>query len=131
MIQHISRLLIFLTLVLFSKFGNAQGKNLEVYIPREKTTLLTHPVITLKVKLYLIYRYKEDAQNYTSDSSDLIYKQFDWINGFYQHLSPNTLISQDSIKHFIPDSRIKFRVDTLLSYVDSVDWDRIYIAKQS
>lgn len=117
--------------MLLSKFGNTQIDDIEKYIPRENSSLLTYPVVTLKVKLHLIYRYENDGQNYTLDSLGLISKQFDWINGFYKHLSPNTLVSQDSLEHFIPDSRIKYRVDSVLSYVDSVDWDRIYMGKYS
>lgn len=117
--------------MLLSKFGNTQIDDIEKYIPRENSSLLTYPVVTLKVKLHLIYRYENDGQNYTLDSLGLISKQFDWINGFYKHLSPNTLVSQDSLEHFIPDSRIQFRVDSILSYVDSIDWDRIYMGKYS
>ena len=117
--------------MLLSKFGNTQTDNIEKYIPRENSSLLTYPVVTLKVKLHLIYRYENDGQNYTLDSLGLISKQFDWINGFYKHLSPSTLVSQDSLEHFISDSRIKYRVDSVLSYVDAVDWDRIYMGKYS
>lgn len=129
--QQVFNVIICLFIVLFSKLGTAQLKELEAYIPNENTSLLTHPTITLKVKLHLIYRYENDAQNYTLDSSKLIYNQFDWINGFYKYLSPNTLVAQDNLEHFIPSSRIEFRVDSVLSYVDSVDWDRVYIGRHS
>lgn len=117
----------FFFLSIFDSYG--QKEKLEQYIPYETTSLVTHPVITIKIKLHLVYRHKEDKQNYTLDSLNLIKNQIEWINGYYSNLSPSTLAAQDGLNHFIPDSRIQFRLDTVDSFVDSTAWDRIFIEK--
>ena len=107
----------------------AQKEDLSAYIPYKNTSLLTHPVVILKVKLYLVYKFENDKQNYTLDSLSLLKEQFGWINGFYKDLSPPTLPAQDGNKYFIPDSRIRFRLDEVQTIVDSSAWDRIFITK--
>ncbi len=123
----IKLLTVFIYLSLFT-FSFAQQDELEKYIPYESTNLLTNPYITLRVKLHLVYRYENDAQNYDLDSVKLIRNQFDWINRFYKEMSPCTIEAQDKRVHFIPDSRIKFRLDTIVKVVDSVLWDRRFYA---
>lgn len=122
--------LFFITILLvLNTYG--QKENLPNYIPEKNSSLITHPIITLKLKLHLVYRYESDAQNYNLDSLDLIRQQFQWINGFYEHLSPSTLIAQDGLKHFVPDSRIRFRLDSVSPIIDSVSWDRMFITKDA
>ena len=75
--------LFFITILLvLNTYG--QKENLPNYIPEKNSSLITHPIITLKLKLHLVYRYESDAQNYNLDSLDLIRQQFQWINGFYR-----------------------------------------------
>ncbi len=108
-------------------FYYGQKNQLVSYIPYDNLDRLSYPDLTIKIKIHLIYRYEDDAHNYNLDSIDLIRKQVDWINGFYKHLSPSTLKSQDGKSNFIPDSRIRFRVDAIDSFVDSIAWNRIYL----
>ncbi len=113
-------------LLLFAQ-STQERKELMQYIPYPETDVLLYPVITLKVHVHLVYRYENDAQNYTMDSLELIKKQFGWINSFYRQLSPSTLPAQDGKKHFIPDSRILFRLDSITHFTDSIAWNRIYM----
>ncbi len=127
--QHqFSKFNIVFLLILFNLTFFAQKEELEKYIPQENTSLLTNPPITLRVQLHLVYRYENDAQNYNLDSIKLIRDQFGWVNRFYKEMNPCTLEAQDKEKHFIPDSRIQFRLDTVIKIVDSVLWDRRYYA---
>jgi hypothetical protein len=98
------------------------------YIPHENSDVLLYPTQTIKTKIHLIYRYEDDAQNYNVDSVNLIKKQFDWINGYYKNLSPSTLRGKDGAFHYIPDSRIAFRIDTIDYFVDSIAWDRMFMS---
>ena len=122
------KIISFFIFLLFYTNCFTQQDELEKYIPRENTSLLTNPYITLKVKIHLVYRYENDAQNYNLDSSKLITDQVGWVNRFYKEMSPSTLEAKDKKTHFIPDSRIKFRLDTIIKIVDSVLWDRRYYA---
>lgn len=100
---------------------------MEPYIPYNGSSVLSYPELTIKIKLHLVYRYKDDAQNYNLDSVDLIREQFGWINGYYKDLSKSTLVAQDGNYHFISDSRIRFRIDDIDTIVDSLAWDRMFI----
>lgn len=113
--------------LLLTNIGYNQNKELLPYIPYKNTSLLSYPKITIKTKIHIIYRYENDAQNYTLDSINLIKDQIKWINGFYKHLSKSTLKTKDGKEHFIPDSRIRFRLDTIDYFIDSTDWNRIYM----
>lgn len=119
----------YLLLYLFILSSPIIGQNNKMmpYIPYENTNIATHPELTIKIKIHLVYRYKNDAQNYNLDSVKLINKQFEWINGYYKNLSKSTLVAQDGRKYFVPDSRIRFRIDAIDTIVDSIAWDRIYI----
>lgn len=121
----------FFFFVFFNVICFAQKDELDKYIPYSNTNLLTNPNVTLKVKLHLVYRYENDAQNYNLDSIKLIKDQFGWVNRFYKEMSPCTIEAQDKQTHFIPDSRIRFRLDTVIKIVDSVLWDRRYYALYS
>lgn len=104
-----------------------QNNKMVPYIPFGNSDLSTHPEITIKTKIHLVYRYKDDAQNYNLDSINLINKQFEWINSYYKNLSESTLIAQDGNYHFVPDSRIRFRIDEIDTITDSIAWDRMFM----
>ncbi len=113
-------------LFLFSVQITAQNKSADLtsYIPYEETSLETHPIITIKVQLHIMKRYENDAWNMTEDSMAFIQKQMDWINSFYTKLQKPTIFPPDGKVHYIPDSRIRFRVDSVLFHTDSSGWDR-------
>ena len=106
-------------------FGQAHYENLKDYIPFENTSLETHPVITIKVHVHVIQQSENNPQNITKDNKEYIEKQFDWINGMYSTFSNPTLLPESGEVPFVPDSRIRFRLDTIQFHVDAVDWDRI------
>lgn len=106
--------------------ANAQSKGiLEDYIPFPESSILLHPEITIRVHVHVIQRTKEDPRNLTTDSLENLKQQFNWINSFYKTLSPPTLLTSNGEEHYVPDSRIRFRVDTIQFHVDSLDWDRM------
>ncbi len=106
-------------------FGQADFEKLKDYIPFENTSLETHPIITIKVHLHVIQQLEDNPQNITKDNKEYIEKQFEWINAMYSKFSNPTLLPESGEVPFIPDSRIRFRVDTVQFHVDASDWDRI------
>lgn len=105
-----------------------QNENLKDYIPTEEISIKLMPPIEIKVHLHIIQYSKEKPKNLTLDSIHLIDQQFNWINDMYQHLNQPTLTSSDDKVHYIPDSRIRFRIDTILFHKDHLDWDRIHMS---
>ncbi len=105
-------------------FANAQ-QDLEKYIPYEHTSEITHPTIEIKTIVHIIKRYEDDAQNMNEDSTAYFNQQIEWINRFFRDLGKPTLPTNDGIVHYIPSSRLKFRVDEVLFHTDADDWDRI------
>ncbi len=108
-------------LSLFSQAGCNEEVN---FTPNVNSTELTHPTITIKVQVHVIKRYEDDAQNLTEDSIEYVRKQFEWINQFYTHIKQPTIPAQDGKMYHIPDSRVRFRVDSIHFHTDSIDWDR-------
>ena len=64
----------------FVSFGQTDFEILKDYIPFAHTSLETHPIITIKVHVHVIQRYKDNPQNITENDQGYIEKQFDWIN---------------------------------------------------
>ena len=104
----------------------SQQSTLNDYIPYANKTLVTHPVITIKTTLHLVYRSKKDPKNITLDSINFINQQYIWINNSYKNMKPPTLLPKNGESYYVPDSRIRFRLDTIICHVDSLAWDRIY-----
>ena len=104
----------------------AQKNEINNYIPFKNTTHNTHPIITIKTTLHLVYKSKEKPNNITSDSIGFINQQYNWINNAYKNMKLPTFLPKDGKTYFVPDSRIRFRLDTIIYHVDSVAWDRIY-----
>lgn len=118
-------LLGFILLFHLVSFGQTDFEKLKDYIPFEKTSLETHPIITIKVHVHVVQRYEDNPQNITKGNKEYIEKQFEWINAMYSKFSNPTLLPESGEEPFIPDSRIRFRVDTVQFHVDATDWDRI------
>ncbi|MCB9195616.1 MAG: hypothetical protein H6600_05975 [Flavobacteriales bacterium] len=113
--------------LLFAFSGNCNyGQNdLEKYIPQENSSYVTHPNIEIRTVIHIVKRFEDDAQNLNEDSVEFLKKQFDWINQFYTNMAKPSLPTEDGIVHWVPDSRIRFVIDTILYHVDEIGWDRI------
>ncbi len=105
----------------------AQQYGIKNFIPFENTSEKTHPILTIKTTLHIVYRTKNEPNNITSDSIDFIHQQFDWINNSYKNMAKPTLLPKDGKTYFVPDSRIRFRLDTIIYHIDSLAWDRIFV----
>ena len=114
--------------VLFAGIFNSPylSQNILDYIPYEEKSLKTHPIITLKTTLHLVYKSESDPQNITLDSIQFIEQQYKWVNNAYKNMKPPTLLPKNGETYYVPDSRIRFRLDTIICHYDSVAWDRIY-----
>ena len=114
--------------VLFAGIFNSPflSQNIVDYIPYEERSLKTHPIITLKTTLHLVYKSESDPQNITIDSIQFIEQQYKWVNNAYKNMKPPTLLPKNGETYYVPDSRIRFRLDTIICHYDSVAWDRIY-----
>ncbi len=111
----------------FSISLTAQNFNLiKDYIPEEFSSVKTHPILTLKTTLHIVYRTKENPQNILANDLKFINQQYLWVNNSYKNLKKPTLLPENGETYYIPDSRIKFRLDTIIVHHDSVAWDRIY-----
>ena len=121
-------IILLFTLLMFSLNINylAQNKEIDDYIPYEEASLNTHPILTIKTTLHLVYRSKADPQNITLDSINFIKQQYSWVNNAYKNMKPPTLLPKNGESYYVPDSRIRFRLDTIICHDDSVAWDRIY-----
>jgi hypothetical protein len=123
-LQHWNKFAIsFLTLICISSLYGQ--KNLDVFIPDEHSSYVTHPVIEIRTVIHIVKRYEDDAQNLNEDSLAFLQKQFDWVNQFYTNMGKPTLPGPDGKEHWVPDSRIRFVIDTIMYHVDADGWDRI------
>ena len=75
--------------------------------------------------VHIIKKSETDAENMTEDSLEFINNQFEWINRFYKQMYKPVLLPADQVEYYISDSRIKFKVDTILFHTNENDWDRI------
>ncbi|MEC8603666.1 MAG: hypothetical protein VXY47_04885 [Bacteroidota bacterium] len=120
---------IFLVILMFfhvkSYFTQHPG-SIEDYIPYEYSSYSTHPILTLKTILHIVYRTKDDPNNIMANNHRFIDQQFTWINNSYKNLKQPTLLPDNKKVHYIPDARIRFRLDTIIIHYDSVAWNRIY-----
>lgn len=114
-----SVVLYFLTFSFFAQNG------LEDYIPYPDLPWEEHPDITIRVHVHIIKRYENDPQNITKDSVAYLDRMMVWINNMYRYMANPTLPAKDGNLYFIPDSRIRFRLDTVIEHTDSSAWDRI------
>ena len=127
MFKNVNFYLIIFFCSFFSSSLNAQKFNLiEDYIPKEFASIKTHPILTLKTSLHIVYRTKENPQNILSNDLKFINQQYIWINNSYENLKKPSLLPSNGETYYVPDSRIKFRLDTIIVHYDSVAWDRIY-----
>lgn len=107
-------------------FGSVfSQQNIEPYIPLEEDTYTTHPIIEIRTVVHIMKRYENDAQNLNEDSLTFLNQQFTWVNQFYTNMGHPTLPTNDGVVHWVPDSRIRFVVDTILYHTDEDGWDRI------
>lgn len=119
-----SKILVSIGLLLVFGESNAQN-DIEKYIPTENSSHITHPIIEIRTVIHIVKRYENDAQNLNEDSLAFLKQQYDWINQFYTNMGKPTLPSPDGKEHWVPDSRIRFVIDTVIYHVDAEDWDRI------
>ena len=127
MLKIVNFFLVTIFLSFFSYSLNAQNYNLiEDYIPEEFSSNNTHPVLTFKTTLHIVYRTKENPQNILSNDLKFINQQYLWINNSYKNLKKPTLLPSNGELHYVPSSRVKFRLDTIIVHYDSIAWDRIY-----
>jgi len=106
-------------------FAQADYERLKDYIPYENSSFETHPIITIKVHVHIVQRFEDDPQNFTEENIHLIKEHFKWVGDMYSKFSKPTLPIADGSFPHIPESRIKFRVDTVSYHIDSLGWDRI------
>ena len=117
--------LICFTTNLFIIYG--QNEYLKKYIPHANTSLETHPELIIKTWIHVIQKSNNEPYNLTKDSIEFIQNQFKWINQMYKNMKNPSLKGMNGSYHFVPDSRIKFTIDTISFHVDEVGWDRIGI----
>ena len=108
-------------------FTNGQNKNLDKYIPYEKTSYITHPEIEFKVWVHVIQKSMEDPQNFIKDSLGTIKQHFKWVNEMYASLKLPTLPNSKGNKPYLKDSRIRFNLDTVTFHINENDWNRLKI----
>lgn len=117
---------IFRVLILLFILGSYYSQDqLEEYIPQENSSYITHPLVEVRTVVHIVKRYEDDAQNLNEDSLAFLTQQFDWINSFYTNMAKPTLLPADGQVYWVPDSRIRFVVDTIIYHVDEIGWDRI------
>ena len=76
MLKIVNFLLVIIFLCFFSCSLNAQNYNLiEDYIPEEFSSNNTHPVLTFKTTLHIVYRNKENPQNILAEDLKFINQQ--------------------------------------------------------
>ncbi len=123
----INRFIFTLSLALWVFLCPAQqpSGDLYRYIPRSDRDLLE-----VRVKIHVIQYSFSDPRNYTVADTAAIHRQMAYINSFYSHLYPPTLRPEKEVE-FIPDSRIRFKVEGIYFYADSLLWDRIFFKEAS
>ncbi|MDG2343951.1 MAG: hypothetical protein P8L23_05180 [Flavobacteriales bacterium] len=105
-----------------------QSSNLNQYIPFDNTHLSTHPELIIKTWVHIIQKENDNPENLTEDSLEFIKNQFNWINQMYKKLKKPSLNAMDGSFPYVPESRIKFMVDTITFHVDEDGWDRMKMA---
>jgi len=118
--------LVFFTTNLFIIHG--QNEYLDRYIPYANTSLETHPELIIKTWIHVIQKSNNEPDNLTKDSIEFIQNQFKWINQMYKNMKKPSLKSMDGSYPYVPESRIKFTIDTISFHVDEVGWDRMGMA---
>jgi len=103
---------------------------LSPYIPTEKSSIHTHPILEIKTWVHIVKFSKSDPRNITKDSMDYLTKQFQWINQMFSKLQPPTLANVKGEKPYVNDSRIRFIIDTVSFHIDSLGWDRMQFKKE-
>lgn len=111
---------------LFASFICFSQASVEKYIPYDNCSFDTHPQIEIRTVVHVVKRFEHDAQNLNEDSVKFLEQQFKWINEFYGKLAKPSLLAKDGREYWIPDSRIRFVIDTIIFHTDSIGWDRIY-----
>ena len=121
---------IFKILLLLPGFILGQNNHLESYIPFDTCKFSSHPILEIKVWVHVLQQSAETPKNITKDSSHLIDQQFQWINKIYSNLKPPSRKNSYNQRPYIKDSRIRFVVDTISYYTDSVGWERMGIVME-
>ena len=103
---------------------------LSPYIPTEKSSIHTHPILEIKTWVHIVKFSKSDPRNITKDSMDYLTKQFQWINQMFSKLQPPTVANVKGEKPYVNDSRIRFIIDTVSFHIDSLGWDRMQFKKE-
>jgi len=116
---------VLLSILVFVTLSSFAQNDIEDYIPYESTALWSHPTIEIKTVLHIVKKTDLDPENFVEDSLDYIKNQIELVNSFYKNMQAPMLKTADGIDHFIPDSRIKFVIDTILFHTDEEGWDRI------
>jgi hypothetical protein len=110
-----------LLLICFSflcSFLQAQ-KDLENYIPEHGTQDLI-----IRVKLHIIQKSASDPGNYTLADTNVLRKQFQLINDFYNSLDRPTLASPAALD-YIPWAKVRFQISDIHFLISPQHWDRI------
>ena len=92
------------------------------YVPDEFKAFSEIPIKEFRVVIHLMHRSKENPQNLTLQDTAYFNYQFNLVNAFYRDMEKPRLVKHDSIL-YIKDSRIRFKVDTILAHVDSNGWN--------
>ena len=100
------------------------------YIPSEKTSTQTHPILEIKTWVHIVQFDPSEPRNITKDSLGYLTKQFQWINQMFEKIQPPTVANSKGEKPYIKDSRIRFIIDTVSFHVDSIGWDRMQFKKE-
>ena len=119
-------------LFIFCNTYLSQNKDLKSYIPYENSSYNTHPIISIKTHIHIIKKDEFNSENLTEDSVDYIIQQYNWINNMYKSLKKPTYLPKSkgfrlNNKFYIPDSRIRFIVDTISYYTNNDAWERMYM----
>ena len=123
---------IFYCMFIFCSTSFSQNENLKLYIPHENSSYNTHPVISIKAHVHIIKKDQFNAENLTEDSTEYINKQYLWINNIYKNLKNPSLLpvpKGNGLKNefYVPDSRIRFVIDTISYYTNKDAWERMYM----
>lgn len=111
---------VFFGIIMFPAFGQNQQADLPDYYPSSSDDPLT-----FKVMVHVFHYKENDPKNFTVADTGIIQTHFENLNAFYSTLDQPTLKAthQEDIP-FIYDSKIRFELQGIKFYTDSVSWLR-------
>lgn len=123
---------IYLSFFILLNDGFSQNNEFISYIPYKTFNYETHPIINIKTHIHIIKRDENSAENLTQDSLEYINKQYLWINSIYKNLKKPTYLAKKKkskirTTFYVPDSRIRFSVDSISYYTSYDAWERMYM----